>query len=77
MAEGGLISIVPPLIAIVMAIATRKAVLSLFLGIWAGGIIFSENIGIVQTFDWIAAAIGESVFHAQIIIFTLLLGSAF
>jgi len=76
MAEGGIISIVPPVIAIVMAIVTRKAVLSLFLGIWAGGIIFAENIGIVQTFDWIATAIGESVFHAQIIIFTLLLGSS-
>ncbi len=76
MAEGGFISVVPPLIAIGMAIVTRKAVLSLFLGIWAGGIIFAENLGIVQTFNWIAAAVGESVFHAQIIIFTLLLGSA-
>jgi Na+/H+ antiporter NhaC len=76
MAEGGFISVVPPLIAIVMAIVTRKAVLSLFLGIWTGGIIFAENLGLVQTFDWVATAVGESVFHAQIIVFTLLLGSA-
>jgi Na+/H+ antiporter NhaC len=76
MAEGGFVSVVPPLIAIVMAIVTRKAVLSLFLGIWTGGIIFAENLGLVQTFDWVGAAVGESVFHAQIIIFTLLLGSA-
>ena len=37
MVEGGFLSVVPPLIAIAMAIVTRKAVLSLFLGIWAGG----------------------------------------
>ncbi|MBB6647473.1 Na+/H+ antiporter NhaC family protein [Halobellus ruber] len=76
MVEGGFLSVVPPLIAIAMAIITRKAVLSLFLGIWTGGIIFAENLGIVQTFDWVATAVGESVFHAQIIVFTLLLGSA-
>ncbi|WP_256295956.1 Na+/H+ antiporter NhaC family protein [Haloarchaeobius salinus] len=72
----GALSLVPPLLAIVLAIVTRKAVLSLFVGIWAGGVILTGGIGLGQTFDWIAAAIGDSVFHAQIIIFTLLLGSA-
>jgi Na+/H+ antiporter NhaC len=76
MSEFGALSLVPPLLAIVLAIATRKAVLSLFLGVWAGGVIITGGIGLGQTFDWIAAAIGDSVFHAQIIIFTLLLGSA-
>ena len=76
MSEFGALSLAPPLLAIVLAIATRKAVLSLFVGIWAGGIILTGGVGLGQTFDWIAAAIGESVFHAQIIIFTLLLGSA-
>ena len=32
-------SLVPPLLAIVLAIATREALLSLFLGVWSGGII--------------------------------------
>jgi Na+/H+ antiporter NhaC len=76
MAEFGALSLVPPLLAIVLAIATRKAVLSLFVGIWSGGVILTGGVGLGQTFDWVAAAIGESVFHAQIIIFTLLLGSA-
>ena len=76
MAEFGALSLVPPLLAIVLAIATRKAVLSLFVGIWSGGVILTGGVGLGQTFDWIASAIGESVFHAQIIIFTLLLGSA-
>ncbi len=76
MAEFGALSLVPPLLAIVLAIITRKAVLSLFLGVWVGGVIFTGSIGLGQTFAWIAAAIGESTFHAQILIFTLLLGSA-
>ena len=76
MAEFGALSLVPPLLAIGLAIVTRKAVLSLFLGVWSGGIIFTGGLGLRQTFEWIAAAIGDSTFHAQIIIFTLLLGSA-
>jgi Na+/H+ antiporter NhaC len=76
MSEFGALSIVPPLLAISLAIVTRKAVLSLFLGIWSGGVILTDGVGLGQTFEWIASAIGESVFHAQIIIFTLLLGSA-
>jgi Na+/H+ antiporter NhaC len=76
MSEFGILSLVPPLLAILLAIVTRKAVLSLFLGIWAGGVIATGSVGLGQTFGWIASAIGESTFHAQIIIFTLLLGSA-
>ena len=30
-------SLLPPLLAIVLAIATREALLSLFLGVWSGG----------------------------------------
>ena len=30
----GAISVVPPLLAIVLAVVTRRAILSLFLGIW-------------------------------------------
>ena len=125
MADFGAWSLVPPLLAIILAIITRRAVLSLFLGVWSGGLIFTfsdsfnmlsdgfadlgvpdtglglGNIpffpwdptlldlvagffaifvsalwGIPQGFDWIAESIGASVFHAQILIFTLLLGSA-
>jgi len=80
MVEGTVWSLVPPLVAIGLAIITRKAILSLFLGIWAGAVLFTDGIitgavGLVQTFDWIATAVGESVFHVQIILFTLLLGS--
>ncbi|MBZ6493387.1 Na+/H+ antiporter NhaC family protein [Natrinema longum] len=74
MADFGALSLVPPLLAIVLAIWTRRPILSLFLGIWSGGVIATGSIGIGQTFDWIAESIAD-VFHAQILIFTLLLGS--
>ena len=74
MSEFGALSVVPPLLAIVLAIATRKAVLSLFLGIWSGAVIYTGGLGVVQTFDWIVAAMADD-FHAMILVFTLLLGS--
>ncbi|MDR5656131.1 Na+/H+ antiporter NhaC family protein [Halodesulfurarchaeum sp. HSR-GB] len=76
MSDFGALSLVPPLLAILLAIVTRKAVLSLFLGVWVGGVIYSGGLGVGQTFTWIASALGDSVFHAQVVIFLLLLGSA-
>jgi len=70
------LSIAPPLLAIALAIVTRKAILSLFLGIWSGAVIYTGGLGIVQTFDWIVAAIvADDGFQATILVFTLLLGS--
>ncbi|MFC5279045.1 Na+/H+ antiporter NhaC family protein [Halorubrum rubrum] len=74
MSEFGALSVVPPLLAIVLAILTRKAVLSLFLGIWSGAVIYTGGIGIVRTFEWIVAALSDE-FQATILVFTLLLGS--
>ncbi|MFA9416734.1 Na+/H+ antiporter NhaC family protein [Natrinema sp. HArc-T2] len=76
MAEFGALSLVPPLLAIGLAIVTRRPMLSLFLGIWSGAVIYTESLGIGQTFDWIVAAIiVDDGFHVQILVFTLLLGS--
>lgn len=74
MSEFGALALVPPLLAIVLAITTRRPILSLFLGVWAGGVIVTGGLGITRTFEWIAESIAD-VFHAQILIFTLLLGS--
>ena len=74
MADYGLVSLAPPLLAIGLAIVTRKAVLSLFLGIWAGGVLVSGGLGLSQTFDWIVTAMADEL-HARILLFTLLLGS--
>ncbi len=74
MAEFGALSLVPPLLAIALAIVTRRPILSLFLGIWSGGVILTGSLGVGQTFRWITGSIADS-FHAQILVFTLLLGS--
>ncbi|MFC7222001.1 Na+/H+ antiporter NhaC family protein [Halalkalicoccus sp. GCM10025322] len=73
--EFGALSLVPPLVAIVLAIVTRRALLSLFIGVWSGGVIASGSLGIAQAFQWIVEAIGDDVFHAQIIVFVSLLGA--
>ncbi|NKE36500.1 Na+/H+ antiporter NhaC family protein [Natronococcus sp. JC468] len=70
------LSLVPPLLAIALAIVTRRPILSLFLGIWSGGVIATESLGLGRTFEWIVAAIiADDGFHVQILLFTLLLGS--
>ncbi|WP_144796611.1 Na+/H+ antiporter NhaC family protein [Halorubrum depositum] len=74
MTDFGALSVAPPLLAIVLAVITRKAVLSLFLGIWSGAVIVTGGLGIVQTFEWIVAAVSDE-FQATILVFTLLLGS--
>ncbi|OLZ40483.1 sodium:proton antiporter [Natrinema saccharevitans] len=74
MATYGALSLAPPLLAIALAIVTRRPILSLFLGIWSGGVIATGSLGIGRTFDWIVGSIADE-FHAQILVFTLLLGS--
>ncbi|ELZ01975.1 Na+/H+ antiporter NhaC family protein [Natrialba asiatica] len=68
------LSLVPPLLAIMLAIVTRRPILSLFVGIWSGGVIATGSIGLGRAFGWIAGSMAD-MFHAQILIFTLLLGS--
>ncbi|MGQ3413596.1 Na+/H+ antiporter NhaC family protein [Natrinema sp. LN54] len=76
MVDIGWLSLVPPVLAIVLAIVTRRPMLSLFLGIWSGAVIHTEGLGLAQTFDWIVSAIiADDGFHVQILVFTLLLGS--
>lgn len=71
----GMLSLVPPLLAIILAIITRRAMVSLFVGIWTGAVIYTSNIGVAQTFTWIIASVGKDTFHTKIIVFTLLLGA--
>jgi len=87
--EFGAISLVPPLLAIALAIVTRRALLSLFVGVWIGGVINVAGggidgpvdvltlpfVGVVEAFDWIVPAIGDSTTNAEIIVFTFLLGA--
>ncbi|EMA68194.1 Na+/H+ antiporter NhaC [Halorubrum aidingense JCM 13560] len=71
----GALSLVPPLLAIVLAMVTRKPVLSLFLGIWSGAVIFTANHGVPQTLSWLVDSIGASTFNAKIMLIVLFLGA--
>jgi Na+/H+ antiporter NhaC len=51
----GLWSIVPPIVAVVLAILTRKVVISLFISIWIGGLIYSGGnpfAAVAMSFTW-------------------------
>jgi Na+/H+ antiporter NhaC len=73
----GFLSILPPLIAIVLALVLRQVIISLIVGIYAGSIfIYDYNplIGFFRLIDkYIINAISDTS-HIQIIVFTLLFG---
>ena len=80
----GVMSILPPIIAILMALFTKQVIPSLFLGIWVGAITINglsfKNIftGFLNTFDiYIIHALvppDGSSGHATIIMFSMMLG---
>jgi Na+/H+ antiporter NhaC len=73
----GILSILPPLLAIVLALLIREVTISLFAGIWLGAIfIFDYNIigGIFRVVDYFAVKALNTPSHIQIIIFSVLFG---
>jgi len=73
----GWLSIVPPLLAILLALLFRQVVLSLILGIYAGAVfIYDYNpiTGFLRLLDVYVINAVSDVSHVQIIIFTLLFG---
>ena len=78
MIEAGWLSILPPLIAITLALISKEVYSSLFLGIFSGMCVYCFCSGgnilqaITYVFDMMAAKIGE---NGYMIIFLVLLGS--
>ncbi len=73
---GTWISIVPPLVAIALALITREVILSLFAGIWIGALFmmgFNPFAGTASTFEFLINALSDP-YHVSIIVFSLLLG---
>jgi Na+/H+ antiporter NhaC len=73
----GLLSILPPLLAIGLAIFLRQVVISLFAGIWLGAvIIYDYNIpaGAFRVLDHFAVNAVSEPSHTMIIMFTMLFG---
>lgn len=70
------LSIWPPIIAIVLALATHEAHLALFIGIWVGGSMLTGNIlsGLTKTLDTFIVGSVTDHGHASILIFTMAFG---
>jgi len=74
----GFLSILPPLIAIVLAIATRQVMISMFVAIWAGATILHGNFftGFFRAIDTHIIYDGvakDGGWYAGIIVFTLII----
>ncbi|MFQ5889327.1 MAG: Na+/H+ antiporter NhaC family protein [Gemmatimonadota bacterium] len=73
----GWVSILPPLVAIALALVFREVVISLFFGVWIGAFFFAGLNPITATMraiDHFALSALADADHAAIIIFSLLLG---
>ena len=73
---GTWISIIPPLVAIALALITREVVVSLFAGVWVGALFmanFNPLAGSALSLDYLTVAISDAD-HVAIIVFSLLLG---
>ena len=70
-------SVVPPVLAIALALATRQVFVALGLGIWAGYIILAGFDPFGGTLDAVQAivAVFDSAYNTKIIIFTLVVGA--
>lgn len=74
--EFGILSLLPPLIAILLAFLTKQVLLSLFIGILVGTTMLHGNIffGFLRTIDEIIVGSLADTWNAAIIIFTLSIG---
>jgi Na+/H+ antiporter NhaC len=73
----GWLSILPPLVAIILALLSREVISSLFIGIWLGsGIIYNYNpfTGFLRALDKYLLNSLADTGHAAIIIFSVCLG---
>ena len=67
------LSILPPMVAIILALTTRETLVSLFAGIWIGVTILKANLvdGFLTTLDTYLVGSLADTSHASIILFTL------
>jgi tetracycline resistance efflux pump len=74
----GILSLLPPLLAIIMAMITKQVILSLFAGVWvAATMIVGWNpvLGLIDTFRvFISGALGDT-WNASVLIMLMLVGA--
>jgi len=69
-------SLVPPILAIILCVILREALISLFLAIWVGATIINQGnfwAGITKTADTLISSVADS-WNASIILFFFLVG---
>lgn len=72
-----ILSIIPPLIAILLALITRQVIVALFTGVWMGVTFiygFNPVIGFLRTIDTYLIQAINSPDHISIIVFSMVLG---
>lgn len=77
MIDPGWLSILPPVLAIVLAIWSKQVVLSLFAGIWMGFTLlnsFNPLVGVTAGLDGVINVFSDAG-DAKVLVFTLLIGS--
>lgn len=70
------LSIVPPLVAVALAIVTRRVIISLFISIWVGGIIYTGGnpfSAVGYTFTWMKDVMIDD-WNARFLVMVALLG---
>ena len=73
----GFLSLLPPVLAICLALLTRQVFLSLAAGLWIGFVILAGGNPLTGTFDTMDAIVSvfESAGNTRIILFTLIVGA--
>src|SRR5690554_2556105 len=77
MPEPSIVSTLPPLLAIVLAIATRQVFLSLAAGVWLGWTVlagWNPLAGLARAIDGTVAVLGDAG-NARVLLFTLAIGA--
>lgn len=73
----GIWSIVPPIVAVVLAILTKRVILSLFISIYVGALIYAGGnplMAVSHSFDWIVEVMMDS-WNARFLLLVTLLGT--
>jgi Na+/H+ antiporter NhaC len=72
----GVWSLVPPLVAVILAIVTRKVVISLFFSVWVGGLIFNGGnpfAAVASSFTWMMEVMTDG-WNARFLVLVAFLG---
>ncbi len=74
----GILSVLPPILAIVLAIATRQVIISLFIAVWLGSTFLHVNPidGFFRSIDTYVLESVADPWYAAILIFTMLIAAA-